>query len=564
MKLDHRRSAARDRARCRVRAGRTRADWSAPDALSKASPDAADAASGTPTIAFDARGTALATWAHALGRRWRLARRPADAAAFRSERAAPYLGDEVVDRELPVPLAYGNGGAVALEQRKGGSTCGGLATRFAVVARTGRELRGARHLVTMFSHQQPPPLVFAGNRSGTALAAWIEYPHDARGRCVSAHGQVLRVAVHRPGTGFGAPVTLIRNVTSTLVTAAVGERGDMLVMIRRKGGFETRSRDVSGRWSTTRRLRIADERVDAARAAIAPDGAAWLLWANARAGVRTVSAAVRSPRTTSFGRVRVLERSPVSDVLIDSPLRWRLRIATPERGTGATAAWTSFDGAHLRVMVAVARGDDPLEPPARFTPPGEDQMLADVALRRRPSRDRDARRAAVRRRSADGRRRGRDRRFRPAGAGRGRARQDRGRGGLDRPSHTGQPTLVDVARGRGGPADDGLRLHAALSAHARETRGLASNHGLHAERGLRRLVLARACERAREIRAAAAVARARGAVRATDARAAVPALRRGGRWMRGRRHRGARRVGGAARRRRCDCPRRTAPHPTSC
>jgi hypothetical protein len=128
-------------------------------------------------------------------------------------------------------------------------------------------------------------------------------------------------------------------------------------------------------------LRIADERVDAARAAIAPDGAAWLLWSSVQGRVRSVSAAVRRPRTTRFGRARVLERSPVSDVLLDSPLRWRLRIATPERGTGATAAWTSFDGAHLRVMVAVARGDDPLEPPARFTPPGEDQVLADVALR---------------------------------------------------------------------------------------------------------------------------------------------------------------------------------------
>jgi hypothetical protein len=357
------------------------AAWSAPDALSQATADAIAAPFGTPTIAFDAGGTALATWARTFGRGWRLARRPAGAAAFGSERVAPYLGDEVVDRELPVPLVYGSGGAVALDQRKGGSACGGLATRYAVAARTGRELRGARHLVTMFSHQQPPPLAFAGNRSGTALAAWIEYPHDARGRCVSARGQVLRVAVHRPGAGITAPVTLIRNVTATLVAAAVGERGDMLVVIRRKDGFETRSRGVSGRWSTSRRLRIADERVDAARAAIATDGAAWLLWSNARGGVRAVTAAVRRPRTTRFGRARVLERSPVSDVLLDSPLRWRLRIATPERGTGATAAWTSFDGAHLRVMVAVARGDDPLEPPARFTPPGEDQVLADVALR---------------------------------------------------------------------------------------------------------------------------------------------------------------------------------------
>jgi hypothetical protein len=310
-----------------------------------------------------------------------LARRPAGASAFRPERPAPYLGDEVVDRELPVPLAYGRGRTVALEQRKGSSTCGGMATRYSITARTGGELGAAQALATIFSHQQPPPLAFGGNRSGTALAAWIEFPRDARGRCVTTRGEVLRVAVHRDGAGFGTPVTLIRRLSSTLLAVAVGERGDMVVAVRRKDGFETRLRDVAGRWHAARRLRIGDMRVDSARAAIAPDGAAWLLWSNADTDVRTVSAAVRKPHTIRFGRVRVLERSPLSGTLLDSPLRWRLRLTTPERGTGATAAWTSFDGEHLRVMVALARGDDPLEAPVPLTPAGEDQTLADLAQR---------------------------------------------------------------------------------------------------------------------------------------------------------------------------------------
>jgi hypothetical protein len=354
------------------------ASWSPPDTLS--SPGISLQPTGTPTLGIDARGNALALWARSFGHGWRLARRPSGAGVFGPERAGPYLGDEVVDRELPVPLVYGSGQAVALEQRKGRSTCGGLATRYVLTARSGSRLAGARHVATIISHQQPPPLAFAGNRSGTAIAAWIEYPSDAHGRCVRSPGEVLKAAVHQPGAGFGAPVTLIRGVVSQTVAVAVGERGDMLVAIRRKDSLETRSRGPSGRWSAPRRLAIADQRVDALHAAIAPDGAAWLLWSSGRSGVRTVSGAVRRPRTTSFRGARVLERSVMADELVDSPERWRLRISSPERGTGAAAAWTSSDGVHLHIMTAVARGDDPLEPPARLTPAGEDFVLGDLAV----------------------------------------------------------------------------------------------------------------------------------------------------------------------------------------
>ncbi len=357
------------------------ASWSPPERLSSTSTDGMHQPSGTPTLGIDARGNALATWPRRFEGGWRLARKPAGAARFGPERAAPYLGDQVVEADPPAPLVYGSGQAVAVEQQKGRSTCGGFATRYALAARTGAQLAGARHLATIFSHQQPPPLALAGNRDGTALAAWIEYPHDARGRCVRTRQEVLKAAIYRPGTGFGAPVTLLRGVVSPTVAVAVGERGDMLVAIRRKGALETRSRGVSGHWSAARRLAIADQRVDVVRAAIGPDGAAWLLWSSGSSGVHSVSAAVRRPRTASFGSVRVLERGAMPDELRDSPERWRLRIATPDRGTGATAAWTSSDGLHLRVMVALARGDDPLEPPAQLTPAGGSYVLGDLALR---------------------------------------------------------------------------------------------------------------------------------------------------------------------------------------
>jgi hypothetical protein len=356
------------------------ASWSPPDALSSSSADIGRQPTGTPTLGIDARGNALATWARSFGRGWRLALRPAGGSAFGPERPAPYLGDEVVDRELPTPLVYGSGQAVALEQQKGDATCGGLATRYALTARTGPTLARSRKLATILSHQQPAPLAFAGNRGGAALAAWIEYPRDARGRCVKDRREVLRAAAYRPGRGFGAPVTLRRGLVSQLVAVAVGQSGDALVVIRRRDGLETRSRRPSGHWGPVRRLTIADERVDVVRAAIAPDGAAWLLWSSARSGVRTVSAAVRRPHATRFGSVRTLDRGALPDELRDSPERWRLRIATPERGTGATAAWTSWDGAHLRVMLADARGAEPLAPRGPVTPDGEHHVLGDLAL----------------------------------------------------------------------------------------------------------------------------------------------------------------------------------------
>ena len=154
----------------------------------------------------------------------------------------------------------------------------------------------------------------------------------------------------------------------------------MLVAIRRKDALETRLRGPSGHWSAARRLAIADHRVDAIRAAIAPDGAAWLLWSSTSDGVRTVSTAVRRPGTTRFGSVRILERSTWTGDLADSTERWRLRIAAPERGTGATAAWTGWDGEHLRVMAAPARGDAPLGAPTPVTAAGTDHVLGDLAL----------------------------------------------------------------------------------------------------------------------------------------------------------------------------------------
>jgi hypothetical protein len=78
--------------------------------------------------------------------------------------------------------------------------------------------------------------------------------------------------------------------------------------------------------------------------------------------------------------VRILERGVWPSELGDTTDRWRLRLAAPERGTGATAAWTSAAGPHPRVMVASASNDDPLGAPGPVTPADEDHALGDLTL----------------------------------------------------------------------------------------------------------------------------------------------------------------------------------------
>ncbi len=179
------------------------------------SPDSASL-QGPARLAIGARGDEFAAWQLRFEKGWQAAGRPATSRRF-GALGALALGEETVDREMPSPLAYGNR-VLALTQREGKRTCGGSASSFELVARTGGVgggLRRSQRVATILSHQLPPPLAFAGTARGVALAAWVEYPRDRRGR-----------------------------------------------------------------WSAPRPISAPAARVDALRAAIAPNGAAWLLWSN--------------------------------------------------------------------------------------------------------------------------------------------------------------------------------------------------------------------------------------------------------------------------------------------
>src|SRR5512132_291612 len=83
---------------CLAPAGAAAGTWRSPQTLSTGP------AAGTPTLGFDALGGALATWATRSGAGRRSASRPPSAAEFGPDRAAPNIGEEVVEGAPPAPV----------------------------------------------------------------------------------------------------------------------------------------------------------------------------------------------------------------------------------------------------------------------------------------------------------------------------------------------------------------------------------------------------------------------------------------------------------------------------
>jgi hypothetical protein len=353
-------------------AGAAAGTWRSPQTLSTGR------AAGTPTLGFDAHGGALATWATASRAGRRSASRLPLAAAFRPDRAAPNIGEEVVEGPPPAPLVDGSGGVIAIQQRKIRPACG-LATLFTLTPRFGRvngRFAPARSGWAIFSHTEPPAVALAGNGRGLAVVAWMQLQRDARGGCVNR--DIVRVAVRRPGGAFGAPVTLARGASYGAIAASVSQRGEMLVAWRHGQALETRSRSAHGGWRPTRVINVG--RVDSFAATLAPTGAAYLIWTrkqttSAPEDVRVVGATVRAAHSTRFVTT-VLERGTWPNTLIDRPERRAVRLAPLHRG--ALAAWTSWAGDHLQVLSATATGGH-FGAAQLATPAGQDFALGDLA-----------------------------------------------------------------------------------------------------------------------------------------------------------------------------------------
>ena len=333
------------------------ASWSAPQTLSSRE------ATGTPALGIDVHGAALATWARQFGRGWRLASRPAGADAFGLQRAAPYLGDEVVDGALPAPLVYGDRRALALEQHKGRSTCGGLATRYALAARSGP---GSPAPAT-----SPPSSRTSSRRRSRSPATDTESRSPPGSstratRAAAASGPAARCS-RRPSTGR-EPASAARHAASR--RRVPDRRGGRRRARRHARGHppQGRPRDALARdlGSLERAARAHDRRPARRRAARRDRPRRRRLAAVVERAQRGPHGEQRGPpgrarrasaRCASWSAASLTGNQAARQ---PRPLAPAHRDARSRR-TGATAAWTSSDGVHLRVMVALARGDAPLD-----------------------------------------------------------------------------------------------------------------------------------------------------------------------------------------------------------
>jgi len=352
--------------------GAVASTWSSPQTLSKRP------AAGTPTLAFDGHGSAMATWATAFGAGRRSASRPPSTAAFAPDRAAPDIGEEVVEGLPPAPVIDSSGHVIAIQQRKIRPACG-LATIFTLTPRFGHAngtFAPARGGWTIFSHTEPPAVALAANRRGRTVVAWLQLQRDSRGRCVNR--EMVRAAVRQPDGAFGPAQTLARGASSGAVAASVGQHGEMLIAWRHGQKIETRSRSAHRAWGSPQRIPVG--RVDSVATALDSDGAAYLIWTrtqptSAPEAVRVVGTAVRGAHSKRFTTI-ILERGSWPNTLIDRPERRAVHLALSP--SGALAAWTSWAGDHLQVLMATATG-------GRFgaahatTPAGQDFALGDLA-----------------------------------------------------------------------------------------------------------------------------------------------------------------------------------------
>jgi len=351
------------------------AGWTAPQMLSSAS----GAPSGTPTLAFDARGWAFAAWADRLGGH-RSASRPPAASRFRPQRVAPDTGEEVLEGAPPAPVVDAAGGVVAIQQRRLGPACG-LATRFALTPRFGKvdgTFAPGQTAWTVYSHTEPPAVTLAGDARGLTVVAWLGIERDTRGRCERPVSASVRVAVRRPGASFGPLATLAHHVSTQSIASAVDAHGGIVLAWRTGHAIAVQMRSPSGVWDRVRRVSAGV--VTSLALSTAPDGTSYLLWTGRAAGAsldtRDVSAAVLPAGSTRI-TTRTLDHGIWPNHLFTLPAHFAVRLALLRRG--AIASWTSWDGAHLRVQVATATGAG-FRGAQQATPAGQDWAMGDLAV----------------------------------------------------------------------------------------------------------------------------------------------------------------------------------------
>jgi hypothetical protein len=163
-----------------------------------------------------------------------------------------------------------------------------------------------------------------------------------------------------PGAAFGPSRVLLRTTAGGRpVDAGVAADGSGVIVLQRARSVRGAAFAADGRVGRSFPLSARGARADFAAAAVAPSGAAIVVWYRHRSAVRwRLEAAIRAPGATGFGAPRPLS------AFVRRPCCTSVSVAIGERGD-AVATWSST--ARPAVWAALRPAGKGFRPPQRLT-----------------------------------------------------------------------------------------------------------------------------------------------------------------------------------------------------
>jgi hypothetical protein len=209
------------------------------------------------------------------------------------------------------------------------------------------------------------------NSRGRAALAWFEDRGTSNDR--------VWVSLRAPGGSFGRPA-LVEQGRIRSVSVAVGQSDDVLVAWDARGVIRARYRAPRGRkFHAEETIRSEDAFSARIQTAVARNGRAYVAWTaqfrseGGDSGPVFQQAAVKPAGSPRFRPAQLLER--IDGVLVD---QGALRIGLAD--TGATTAWTSWDGTHWNVRQSTTGQDATFGQAQTLSPAGEDAVLSALAV----------------------------------------------------------------------------------------------------------------------------------------------------------------------------------------
>jgi hypothetical protein len=166
-------------------------------------------------------------------------------------------------------------------------------------------------------------------------AAAADLAVDGAGRAFLVTLPAVRARTAAPGARFGPARTLMpAGPTQHAVGAGVAADGRGVIVVQGTRQVSAVAFDAHGRLGAATSLSRRGERSDYAASAVAPSGAAVIVWFAHRGGRWRLEASVRGPASAAFGRAQAIS------ALVRRPCCTTVSTAIGERGD-AVATWTS-------------------------------------------------------------------------------------------------------------------------------------------------------------------------------------------------------------------------------